>query len=270
MRLDTVSPYGRMQSMISFHFKATDTIAVLVAVILAIAGVATDNSILFALCWLGAAATLIYVVIRHKDLKSSYKIAVSLLILAAATGVSWRNYYLNYEKAIRVSAGILYPGTGARPNSRCNKDIPDNALAIYYAGGVAWTTSNRITLVIFHGAPLIQFERLDNSEIHLTNMTILDDRNQVAAQTADNKFEIKDIAKGEMPTNNRLYVKDYNDKEIFNIELINSSTISITGRFSDMKGSPIIITDEQIVLPGHNVFTQPCFGGFTAAAILVN
>lgn len=259
-----------MVGMGDWRFRPIDWIAAVSALALALASNVMDNSIIFALGWLVAGAVLTLAVMKHDDIRLLYRLIISIGIMSLSIGVSYGNYKINYEKSIMITSGILYPGDEKRPSSTvCRSQIPDNALAIYFGSNVAWTSGDKITLILINKSPLIQFER-HNSGIRLTNITILDDRSQVAAVASDNGFDIKPIAKGKMPTKNNIYITDYKGVEIFNINLLNSLSVKISGVFAAQNGIIARISDVEVAMPEGIYIAKLCLGEFTGSALAID
>jgi hypothetical protein len=102
----------------------------------------------------------------------------------------------------------------------------------------------------------------------LITLRIFNDRNEIITRLDEDGFWVRYDIRKKRPNRSTLVVYDQTDSEVLHIEMLNSKTVSIEGKFRHPKTMPITITKDQI-LTGGKAISRMRIGEFAEADIAV-
>ena len=96
----------RKGGMRSLYLKPIELIALVIGVMLAVAGFKSIGPVIFALCVIGSAIALSIAV--RRNIPQPFRILTIAAMILFAFWLGWKNYQDEIEDSIRITSGILY------------------------------------------------------------------------------------------------------------------------------------------------------------------
>jgi hypothetical protein len=157
--------------------------------------------------------------------------------------------------------GLLIPSTEPTPPNPCKDPPPKEALLLFLGKSLMFAGRSPFPAITIANEPLLIIERTPDG-IFLT-VTIRSQDGRVVAQVIKNEFHINpnNYYRMERPDRHTLAVFDQQGNPALSVKYLNPAAIKITGIFQAQGRPPVIVTEDQLILPGNNVFSSPCLGG---------
>ena len=171
-------------------------------------------------------------------------------------------------EATAPPTGVLTPANDPMPLTCGGAGVPDSMTRIYAGNSMQAASPDHETglLAIVGGEKLLWVTT--TSEGLLVSAKIYDDNGALVVIT-DNRFEAnKNLGfSPKRPDPHTLIVYNNWDKEVFRIRFLNPKAVRVTGVFHYPGISPVIITDDSIVVNGNN-FMSICNASPNYAALI--
>lgn len=243
------------------RFKSIDTVALIIAFMLAAAGMTVENTTVLIGFWSAAGMALCAAVSAHHDLSRLAR-GAGCLVIATAIGIFlWYMAGINLEKELRQNYGRLFPSDNVDIQSAC--EGPPGAIEIIVGTNVFFAARFPFTMVSIDGHPLFIIDRDSKGALVLSFVRLFDDRNDGVVKIDKNAFWISpSITKTLSEKKDDLLVMDHNDAEILHLRFWNPKTVIFSGVFR-LQGATVRATDEAISSSPSSVMsslTHDCFG----------
>jgi hypothetical protein len=165
-------------------------------------------------------------------------IAVPLLVLSLQW-VSYREAWLSTQ---------LFPNDLPDPPLPPQiKQVPNNALKIFFGSNLAWATRMPHTLFRMAGESMLEIDRSKSGkQLSIVTLKIFDDRNDIIARIdEEDGFWTANTVRRKRPDPSTLVVYDHSDNEVLHLVFMNPSTLYVTGIFRRPGiRRPLVITPE--------------------------
>lgn len=245
-------------------------LALALAVILAVASMKPDDTVLVFVCLLAAAILGCWGVSGHQNLKRIYKLYICIAITQAALLLFIYLRAAAIEKELHNLEGTLLPGDGQTPQSDCLKDAPPGAMKIFLADSVIVTYDDVLDLISVKKVPLLtlQLKEVDwylfkTRILKIKELKLLDDENKNIAYISDNDYWVSRSSRMVRSSRSNLQVFDSHGDKVLDIEFINDKSIRISGEFGYDKKSMVYIEDKLITInDGHAMYSNVCWRNF--------
>lgn len=185
-------------------------------------------------------------------LKEKPSLAAWLLFFAwVSIGLAVNFFFQERYNAESETSGVLRPASDPNPLTphNCSPDSP-NDLAVFYGGGVAYSTFNPLTIVEIAGKELLSVERVNGNL--LISAEIYDVYGKIIAEIKNNEFTINqnNFFRRERPDKSTLIVYDQYNVEVLNIRYLNPSAIKVLGTFRYKNRPPVVIRENEMEFGG--------------------
>lgn len=168
----------------------------------------------------------------------------------------WHNKSSTSESQIY---GILTPDNKPTPDHPICKNIPPNAIALFFGNSVAYTSTFPHTIIEVGGQPLLV---IDKQKENITiSAKFFSEDGKIVAELKENEFFVNpnNYFRIEKPSSHILIVYDQKGNQTLNMHFLNPSVIKLLGQFYLPNRPPIIINEEWQTFGGLKM-SGNCFG----------
>lgn len=171
----------------------------------------------------------------------------------------WNKWQNKSSTKETQTSGILTPDNKPIPDNPICKNIPSNAIALFFGNSVAYTSTFPHTVIEVGGQPLLIIDK-QKENITITAKFFSND-GRVIAELKENQFFINpnNYFRIERPNDHILIVYDQQGNQTLNVHFLNSSVIKLLGRFYLPNRPPIIINEDWQTYGGLRM-SGNCFG----------
>ena len=157
------------------------------------------------------------------------------------------------------TSGILMPDNKPTPSSAICKNIPTDAIALFFGNSVAYTSTFPHTIIEVGDQPVLIIDK--QGENITISAKFFSDDGRIVAELKRNQFFINpnNYFRIEKPNDHILIVYDQQNNQILNVHFLNSSVIKMLGRFYLPNRPPIIIDEDWQTFGGLRM-SGNCFG----------
>jgi hypothetical protein len=228
------------------EFKIMDSVALLLNLLLAVAGMLLDNMLAVGVLLALATVILCYAISRHSEVAIKYRMAICALC-ALGFGVLFAVLKSEHDaRELEKNEGLLIPAHHKRPTTRC--PVGDDDFAIYAGGGAVYGSSRPQVLLSIGGQEIITGEPLQDGSIRLKTIRLFDEDGDILVRITDDKFWVHPLARRERPDFSTLIVYDKKDVAVLKLEFLDHNSIRINGVFRVPRRPPVIISDASITV----------------------
>ncbi len=159
--------------------------------------------------------------------------------------------------------GLLLPGNLADPPAPAScGSVPLDALRVYLGGSLGWSSSPELTAISYEDTPIIRIRR--TAAGIAVEGRLFEPSGRPGAAIVDNRLYLNPDGYFRVKRPNR-YTLDLYDKQnqaIFEIQFLNSHSVSVSGNFVLPHLQPLVVSQNAIVAPGDNLMIGNCIGNF--------
>lgn len=166
---------------------------------------------------------------------------------------------------VEALKGLLVPGNEPDPPlpSGC-PGVPPNDLKVFLGDSLAYTSKDELTLLRIKGIDALGLRRTPNGVA--TFAKVFSEDGKMVVQIVDNHFYFNpgNSFRVDTPDSHTLAVYDSLQMQILYIRYMNPYSIRVKGIFPTPRGTPVVITDNELQL-GNSLFSGSCFGEVVVA-----
>jgi hypothetical protein len=215
----------------------------LLALVVALAGMLSENNTVVAACLVACWVILCLPVIWHPEIPKEYRLSWCVLSVLIWYGIFFLIQSQNLAKELSRNEGTLEPSNDV-VTEKCPMPHKD-AFELKIGPSAFFVGSYNKTVFNIAGQNIFALTEQKVGSIKISLLRVYDDRNNIIVRIDENSFWVDAGVRKKRPDKSTLKIYDHNDDEVLNMRFHNKHVVSILGVFRYL-GRIIKITPDLI------------------------